>query len=49
MDAPPETENKIAKKKLLSYLRGEEYKEENTLTSKSKWWRFGKNEKKKNV
>ena len=27
MDAPPEKENKAAKKKLLSYLRGEEYKE----------------------
>ena len=49
MDAPAETENKVAKKKLLSYLRGEEYKEENTLTSKSKWWRFGKEEKKKNA
>ncbi|MBQ8636460.1 MAG: hypothetical protein IJ423_00495 [Clostridia bacterium] len=24
MDAPPETENKIAKKKLLDFLRGEE-------------------------
>ena len=28
MDAPPEEENKIAKRKLLSYLRGEKYKEE---------------------
>ena len=25
MDAPPESENKIAKKKLLCYLRGEKY------------------------
>ena len=49
MDAPAETENKVAKKKLLSYLRGEEYKEKSTLTSKSKWWRFGKEEKKKNA
>ena len=49
MEAPPEKENKTAKKKLLSYLRGEEYKEKSTLTSKSKWWRFGENEKKKNA
>ena len=27
MDAPPEEENKIAKRKLLSYLLGEKYKE----------------------
>ncbi len=26
-DAPPEKENKIAKRKLLSYLRGEKYEE----------------------
>lgn len=40
VDAPPESENKIAKKKLLCYLRGEEYKEDPTATSKSKWWQF---------
>lgn len=45
MDAPPEKENKIAKKKLLCYLRGEDYKEKPTLTGKSKWWRFRKEEK----
>ena len=45
MDAPPEKENTIAKKKLLCYLRGEDCKEKPTLTSKSKWWRFGKEEK----
>ena len=49
MDAPPETENKTAKRKLLSYLRGEEYKGKNIPPSKSKWWRFGKDEKKKNA
>ena len=49
MDAPPETENKLAKKKLLSYLQGEEYKEESIRMSKSKWWRFGKDDKKKNA
>ena len=37
MDAPPEKENKIAKKKLLSYLRCEQYKEKSALTGKSKW------------
>lgn len=40
MDAPPERENKIAKKKLLSYLRDEEYEEEPASTGKSKWWQF---------
>ncbi len=49
MDAPPESENKIAKKKFLCYLRGEEYKEKSTITGKSKWWRFGKDGKKKNA
>lgn len=28
MDAPPENENKIAKEKLLCYLRGEKYNKE---------------------
>ena len=41
MDAPPETENKIAKKKLLCFLRGEEYKEENTENDKKKRRLFG--------
>ena len=49
MDVPAESDNRAAKKKLLSYLRGLEYKEKSTLTSKSKWWRFGKEEKKKNA
>ena len=49
MDVAPETENKIAKRKLLSYLRGKEYKEKNIPPSKSKWWRFEKNENKKNA
>ena len=40
MDAPPESENKIAKKKLLCYLRGDEYKEETVSTVKNKWWQF---------
>ena len=37
MDAPPETENKIAKKKLLDFLRGDEYKEEADPTGKGRW------------
>ena len=41
MDAPPEIENKIAKKKLLCFLRGEEYKEENTENDKKKRRLFG--------
>ena len=41
MDAPPEKENKIAKKKLLCYLRDEEYKEEPVQTG-NKWWQFKK-------
>lgn len=45
MDAPPESENRVAKKKLLCYLRGEDYKEKTTLTGKSKWRRFRKEEK----
>ena len=40
-DAPPERENKIAKKKLLCFLRGEEYKEENTENDKKKRRLFG--------
>ena len=40
MDAPPESENKIAKKKLLCYLRGDEYKEETVSTVKNKLWQF---------
>ena len=34
MDAPPESENKTAKKKLLCYLRGEEYEENPDATYK---------------
>ncbi len=34
MDAPQEKENQTAKKKLLSYLRGEEYKENSATTEK---------------
>lgn len=41
MNAPPERENKIAKKKLLCFLRGEEYKEENTESNKKKRRLFG--------
>ena len=44
MDAPPEKENKSAKKKLLRYLRSEKYKESD-ITGKSKGWRFEKDEK----
>ena len=40
MGAPPESENKIAKKKLLCYLCGDEYKEETVSTVKHKWWQF---------
>ena len=40
-DAPPESEKKIAKKKLLCFLRGEEYKEENTESNKKKRRLFG--------
>ena len=41
MDAPPESENRVAKKKLLCFLRGEEYKEENTENDKKKRRLFG--------
>ena len=34
MDAPPEKENKIAKKKLLSFLRNEAAKENSATTEK---------------
>ena len=40
VDAPAEKENKIAKKKLLSYLRGEECEEKVAPTSKDKWRQF---------
>ena len=40
-DAPPESEKKIAKKKLLCFLWGEEYKEENTENDKKKRRLFG--------
>lgn len=36
MDAPPENENKIAKKKLICYLLGEEYKEESAQSGENK-------------
>ena len=42
MDAPPEIENKIAKKKLLWFLRGEEYKEENAENNEKKRRLFGR-------
>ncbi len=46
MNAAPESENKIAKKKLLCYLRGEEYREEHKEepdpADKNKWWKFKK-------
>ena len=41
MDAPPESEKKVAKKKLLCILRGEEYKKENTESNKKKRRLFG--------
>ena len=41
-DAPPEIENKIAKKKLLCFLRGEEYKEENAENNEKKRRLFGR-------
>ncbi len=40
-DAPPESEKKVAKKKLLCILRGEEYKEENAESNKKKRRLFG--------
>ena len=40
-DAPPESEKKVAKKKLLCILRGEEYKEENTESDRKKRRLFG--------
>ncbi len=44
MGAPPESENKVAKKKLLCFLRGEEYREKHKEKSapicKNKWWKF---------
>ena len=42
MCAPPESDNKIAKRKLLCYLRGEEHKEENTENNKKKRRLFGR-------
>ena len=42
MDAPPEKENKTAKKKLLSYLRDEVYRENSLITENKKWWQFKK-------
>ena len=41
-DAPPESEKKIAKKKLLCFLRGEEYKEENAENNEKKRRLFGR-------
>lgn len=38
MDAPPESDNQIAKNKLLCYLCGEEYKEVSDPADKNKWW-----------
>ncbi len=42
MDVPPEKENKSAKKKLLSYLRGEVHRENSVITENKKWWQFKK-------
>ena len=42
MDAPPEKENTIAKKKLLCYLRDKKNKEDVAPTNKDKWWQFKK-------
>ena len=42
MDAPPEKENKSAKKKLLSYLRDEVHRENSVITENKKWWQFKK-------
>lgn len=42
MNAPAEKENKTAKKKLLSYLRGEIHKENPVVIEKNKWWQFKK-------
>ena len=42
MDAPAEKENKIAKKKLLNYLRGEIHRENSVMTENKKWWQFKK-------
>ena len=42
MDAPPEKENKSAKKKLLSYLRSEVHRENSVMTENKKWWQFKK-------
>lgn len=35
-DAPPESENKIAKEKILCYLRGEDYEEKPAQKGKNK-------------
>lgn len=40
MDAPPEKENKTAKKKLLGYLRNEAHEEIPATPEKKKWWQF---------
>ena len=40
MGAAPEGDKKIAKKKLLCYLRGEEYSEESALAEKNKLWQL---------
>ena len=42
MDAPPESKNRVAKKKLLCFLRGEEYKEENAENNEKKRRLFGR-------
>lgn len=42
MDVPLEKENKTAKKKLLSYLRGEVHIENSIITEDKKWWQFKK-------
>lgn len=44
MDAPPESDNKIAKEKLLCFLRGNEYQEQPDSINKRKWRHFKKNQ-----
>ena len=38
MGAAPESENKIAKEKLLCYFCGVEYKGKTASMDKNKWW-----------
>ena len=40
--APPESKKEVAKKKILCFLRDEEYKEEPTSADRDRWWSFSK-------